>query len=114
MMSPLCIPAGSRAVSKPQLSSIPARRRRACRSALLDVFLDILNTWPLLHLPWTFRRTLWEAALEDSPASETLSSYAFQRVAIWLLYQQQQPSYPSVPFVTALSPLYWPIFSISL
>lgn len=72
------------------------------------------NTWPLLHLPWTFSRTWWEAAPEDSPASETLSSYAFQRVAIWLLYQKQQPSYPSVPFVTVLSPLCCPVFSISL
>jgi len=84
-------PAGSRAGSQPRLSSTPARHGRACKSALLDAFLKT-NTGPLLHLPWSFSRTSREAAPAGSPASETLSSHAFQRVAIWLLYKKPQPS----------------------
>lgn len=92
----------------------PCQKQDSLQVGIAGCFPENINTWPLLHLLWMFSRTLWEAATEDSPASERLSSYAFLRVAIWLLYQKQQPSYPSVPFVTVLSPLYRPIFSISL
>lgn len=85
--------AGSRAVSQPQLSTTLASSRRACRLALLDVFLKIEILGPCWDLPWPFSRTSREAAPKDSPASETLSSYASQRVAIWLLHYREQPSY---------------------
>lgn len=72
----------------------PCQKWESLQAGIAGCFPENINTWPLLHLPWTFSRTLWEAAPEDSPASETLSSYAFQCVAIWLLYQKQQPGYP--------------------
>lgn len=50
-------------------------RRESLQAGIAGCFPENIKIQPLLHLQWTFSRTLWKAAPEFSFTCKTLSSY---------------------------------------